>query len=1693
MDCASNLTYRVITVVVALFLLTPIGLTFAREDTSFWNYPPTAVIDTPTMENQIFNGTIAIFWSASDIEDGVMLDITLNYSSDGGSSWINLLSGTNNNNPPFFWDTVSECVPDGVSYIFSVTATDSGNASDTDLSYMFSLDNIPDDRWYFQIESTILGSYLDLDMKPSESTIQNVSVNISAPGEFIIQSFASEYSPQCEVDLDGDWNFSLYAKVSSSDADGRLYANVYANDSVSQRLLFTTDYDDEMVASYHVFHRFEWSYLVPNGTRLQAGEHVVIEIMLHATAGSASSTNYYYANSDMPELGNVTGNYTMTITSDNQREMIEEVFGSNNTMIPILEEDFSQGLPKSWTVIDNGGPPSGPGGNKRARTWNTENYGNRSSGYPIIEPFVITDSECYHNWMDEQLITPTMDLSSASSVTLDFDQHLKLWEEGGANEWADVDVRSTLTGGSWQNVLHQNHNTPNPNHKTLNITAWAAGAPDVEIRFHYLSLHIGKWWLVDNIHVDVQVSDNVALLMHKWAIDIPTTGDTFIFSVEAKRGNNPEDDFTFAYSTDDISYYNLVTVDQQTEKIYSHTLPRNPFGTIYIRVVDTNHYSDGAISSIEIDHMFIISPTGPPQLTLGFDNYATPSFVEPGLILSSIKHLCIQDAPGGLGTNVTTHTMTTDETFTVWAVGFDEFWNYISDIPANWTNTLNAQTATNSTSFTFDPTALGSGIITAFYNATINDTTGLITVTAGLLDSIIIRDAPGGLGNEINAYTMTTDDSLTVWAAGYDADGNYVGDVSCEWSTNGTLDSQSAVMVNNVTFEPSTAGTSGYIIAVNSTIAGWAGLITVGIGILDYIIIRYSPGGAGPEVGDVLMVLGQTLTVYSAGYDADNNYIGDVPCNWTTTGTLNLTTATSSTSSTFEPAAAGETGTINATFNATIFDETGLINVSDYGLDYILIEDGLGNEITTHLMDTTETFTVWAVGYNLSVGAIGLFNANWTTTGTLDFQTAMLSQSFTFDPVHAPTNGTIEAVYETLWDSTGIITVNPGPLASICIQDAPGGTGTNVTNHTMTTEDTLTVWTIGYDADWNYIGDVDCDWTTTGTLDLQTASGVNSFTFSPIAPGVGTIEADDLAGHADSTGMITVNLGSLSHILIRDSTGGMGNEVDAHSMTTDDTFMVWAAGYDVAWNYIGDVFCNWSTNGTLDSQTAIMTDSFIFDPVTASTSGYIIAEYGAFQDVTGLITVGIGALNHFTIRDMPGGGGSEVGDVLMGVGQTLTVYSAGYDTDDNYIGDIPCNWTTTGTLNFTTATGSSSFTFEPAAAGETGRINATFNVTIFDETGIITVIADLPPVADAGPDKIVLVNGFVSFDGTGSYDDIGLTNYWWNFTDGGPVTLTGVITPPYVFDTVGIYVVTLTVRDTGGQEDQDTMIVNVTTDPTPPVADAGPDQIVRKDQVVTFNGSASYDPGHIGEPIHDGIVNWTWTFNDGGIVTLWGMNPQYTFTTVDFYMVDLVVRDAVGLTDSDQMNVSVIEVFDIDITPAASSDDWILISFPNQIEGDPLILIVDAVDEGAGLVTWDIVQWYDPQSTPGTEWKTTATFKPPSLNTFNYVNNTYGFWIHISNYGDGNLTVTGPLANTSDITYLNLRAGWNLVGYSFPTAQPSVDTFGISAGIDDMYCYEPTDPYRIRFYDWMGAEIHEPGKGYWVHVTADEILIIQCP
>jgi hypothetical protein len=68
------------------------------------------------------------------------------------------------------------------------------------------------------------------------------------------------------------------------------------------------------------------------------------------------------------------------------------------------------------------------------------------------------------------------------------------------------------------------------------------------------------------------------------------------------------------------------------------------------------------------------------------------------------------------------------------------------------------------------------------------------------------------------------------------------------------------------------------------------------------------------------------------------------------------------------------------------------------------------------------------------------------------------------------------------------------------------------------------------------------------------------------------------------------------------------------------------------------------------------------------------------------------------------------------------------------------------------------------------------------------------PTPDMVPELSTHEDEPVIFDGSRSYDNVGISNFTWTFEDAGLQVLKGV-SPTYVFDTPGIYQVTLVVTD----------------------------------------------------------------------------------------------------------------------------------------------------------------------------------------------------------------------------------------------------------------------------------------------------------
>ncbi len=115
-----------------------------------------------------------------------------------------------------------------------------------------------------------------------------------------------------------------------------------------------------------------------------------------------------------------------------------------------------------------------------------------------------------------------------------------------------------------------------------------------------------------------KLSNRYSYLEHKWSFELTGSYTLIEFYIEAYHTSNDEgDDFVFAYSTNNVSFTDLVTVTKTIDDdIYqSASLPSTLSGTIYIRVKDLDQTKGKRVlDTIYIDHMYI-EATPEPDIT----------------------------------------------------------------------------------------------------------------------------------------------------------------------------------------------------------------------------------------------------------------------------------------------------------------------------------------------------------------------------------------------------------------------------------------------------------------------------------------------------------------------------------------------------------------------------------------------------------------------------------------------------------------------------------------------------------------------------------------------------------------------------------------------------------------------------------------------------------------------------------------------------------------------------------------------------------------------------------------------------------------------------------------------------------------------------------------------------------------------
>jgi len=196
------------------------------------------------------------------------------------------------------------------------------------------------------------------------------------------------------------------------------------------------------------------------------------------------------------------------------------------------------------------------------------------------------------------------------------------------------------------------------------------------------------------------------------------------------------------------------------------------------------------------------------------------------------------------------------------------------------------------------------------------------------------------------------------------------------------------------------------------------------------------------------------------------------------------------------------------------------------------------------------------------------------------------------------------------------------------------------------------------------------------------------------------------------------------------------------------------------------------------------------------------------------------------------------------------------------------------------------------------KVTDSADLTGFDEV-VVVVLDREAPLARAGDDIEIEQGQIASFDGTDSFDNVGIVTYRWTFEHNATDVVLEGATATFTFEVPGVYTITLTVTDDNDLVDHDELTVTV-HDTIAPVADAGPDIEVDMGEELTLDGRASSD--------NVGIVNYTWIVEAfGEEMNKTGNVTRFSISDADTYRVTLTVIDAAGNWAKDTLNIVVLD------------------------------------------------------------------------------------------------------------------------------------------------------------------------------------------
>jgi uncharacterized repeat protein (TIGR01451 family) len=301
----------------------------------------------------------------------------------------------------------------------------------------------------------------------------------------------------------------------------------------------------------------------------------------------------------------------------------------------------------------------------------------------------------------------------------------------------------------------------------------------------------------------------------------------------------------------------------------------------------------------------------------------------------------------------------------------------------------------------------------------------------------------------------------------------------------------------------------------------------------------------------------------------------------------------------------------------------------------------------------------------------------------------------------------------------------------------------------------------------------------------------------------------------------------------------------------------------------------------------------------------------------------------------------------------------------------------------------------------TAVVTATNSINAVTATTTVTVILNMPPVADAGPDQTVPVEELAQLDGSGSSDPEGQPLiYGWQQIGGPVVTLSdsGAVMPSFTAPAVpAVLTFSLTVTDTYGAADSDQVVITVTDVPIT--------NLTATNSSPTLLGESTFFTATV---TGGSNISYTWSFGEGNGDT--GPMVSHSYAATGVYTATVT---AVNSVNSLTATTSVlVYVPGLQIEKEAS--------IASAGVGD-LIVYTYTVTNGSSLVVTDLNAYDDPLGV--------VPLAATSLDPGEMITATLTYTV-VEN------DLPGPLVNTVVVS------GTTEVGLMADTATASVDLFG---------------------------------------------------